>query len=84
MPFGAVQLVATKKLPPIREHAIQIKDYESQCDDILRRSIKDLFEKEEDPIQIIKYKEIYEEFEHTADYCQDVANILEAIIMKNA
>lgn len=80
----AVQLIAQRKLPPIREHAIQIKDYESQCDDILRKSIKDLFHKEKDPIQIIKYKEIYEEFEYTADYCQDVANTLEAIIMKNA
>jgi predicted phosphate transport protein (TIGR00153 family) len=80
----AVVLIANKKLPPIRRHAIKIKDYESQCDDILRVSIKHLFETEKDPIQLIKYKEIYEEFEETADYCQNVANTFEAIIMKNA
>lgn len=80
----AVKLIAKKKLPPIRKHAIKIKDYESKCDDILRHSIKHLFDTETDPIRLIKYKEIYEEFESVADYCQDVANILEAIIMKNA
>ncbi|HLR69510.1 MAG TPA: DUF47 domain-containing protein, partial [Virgibacillus sp.] len=47
-------------------------------------SIKQLFKKEKDPIRIIQYKEIYEELEEVADCCEDVANIFEAIIMKNA
>lgn len=81
---AAVKLIAKKKLPPIRRHAIKIKDYESKCDDIVRESIKHLFETEKDPIRLIKYKEIYEEFENVADYCQNVANTFEAIIMKNA
>lgn len=80
----AVKLIAKKKLPAIREHAIKIKDYESKCDAILRKSIKHLFQVEKDPIRIIQYKEIYEEFEEVADYCQNVANTFEAIIMKNA
>src|SRR5699024_5789393 len=80
----AVKLIAKKKLPPIRKHAIRIKDYESKCDDIIRVSIKHLFDTETDPIRLIKYKEIYEEFEDVADYCQNVANTFEAIIMKNA
>lgn len=80
----AIQLLSSKKLPLIREHAIKIKDYESQCDAILRVSIKHLFEVEKDPIRIIQYKEIYEELEEVADYCQSVANTFEAIIMKNA
>src|SRR5690625_1794484 len=81
---AAVKLIAKKKLPPIRRHAIKIKDYESKCDDIVRESIKHLFETEKDSIRLIKYKEIYEEFENVADYCQNVANTFEAIIMKNA
>lgn len=80
----AVDLLSTKKLLNIRDHAIKIKDYESKCDGILRQSIKHLFATEKDPIRIIQYKEIYENLEDIADYCQSVANTLETIIMKNA
>ncbi|WP_042455101.1 DUF47 domain-containing protein [Neobacillus dielmonensis] len=81
---AAVALLSNKKLPQIREHAIKIKDYESKCDNVLRSSIKNLFNIEKDPIRIIQYKEIYENLEDIADYCQTVANTLETIIMKNA
>ncbi|NRD79472.1 DUF47 domain-containing protein [Bacillus sp. BRMEA1] len=80
----AIELLSAKKLTSIREHAIKIKDYESKCDAILRESIKHLFVVEKDPIRIIQYKEIYEELEEIADYCQSVANTLETIIMKNS
>ncbi|MET3695690.1 hypothetical protein SAMN05877753_102780 [Bacillus oleivorans] len=80
----AVELLSSKKLIQMREHAIKIKDYESKCDGILRQSIKHLFFTEKDPIRIIQYKEIYEELEEIADFCQKVANTFEAIIMKNA
>jgi uncharacterized protein Yka (UPF0111/DUF47 family) len=80
----AVDLLSTKKLLNIRDHAIKIKDFESKCDGILRQSIKHLFATEKDPIRIIQYKEIYENLEDIADYCQSVANTLETIIMKNA
>jgi hypothetical protein len=80
----AVVLLSNKKLTQIREHAIKIKDFESKCDNILRQSIKNLFTVEKDPIRIIQYKEIYENLEDIADYCQSVANTLETIIMKNA
>ncbi|MBY0123146.1 DUF47 domain-containing protein [Bacillus sp. S/N-304-OC-R1] len=80
----SIELLANKKLLQMREHAIKIKDYESQCDIILRQSIKHLFSVEKDPIRIIQYKEIYENMEEIADSCQEVANTLETIIMKNA
>ncbi|AIE59190.1 DUF47 domain-containing protein [Bacillus methanolicus] len=80
----AVDLLSTKKLLKIRDHAIKIKDYESKCDNIQRQSIKYLFSIEKDPIRLIKYKEIYENLEDIADSCQGVANTLETIIMKNA
>jgi uncharacterized protein len=81
---AAVELLAAKKLLNMRDHAIKIKDLESKCDGILRESIKHLFLNEKDPIRIIQYKEIYEELENIADFCQSVANTLETIIMKNA
>ena len=80
----SIELLSSKKLLQIREHAIKIKDYESQCDIVLRQSIKHLFSVEKDPIRIIQYKEIYENMEDIADSCQAVANTLETIIMKNA
>ncbi|MBY0599104.1 DUF47 domain-containing protein [Bacillus bingmayongensis] len=81
---AAVEMLATKKLLNMRDHAIKIKELESKCDGILRESIKSLFANEKDPIRIIQYKEIYEELENIADFCQNVANTLESIIMKNA
>lgn len=80
----AIGLLSSKKLLEIRQHAIKIKDYESKCDGVLRQSIKNLFAVEKDPIRIIQYKEIYESLENIADDCQEVANTLETIIMKNA
>lgn len=80
----SVRLIFTKRLDEIRPHAIKIKDYESQCDEVLRESIKHLFTIETDPIRLIKYKEVYENFEEIADSCQEVANTLESVVMKNA
>jgi predicted phosphate transport protein (TIGR00153 family) len=80
----AVGLLSTKTLPEIRQHAIKIKEYETICDGIWRKSTKHLFDVEKDPIQLIKLKDIYQGFENIADDCQNVANTLEQIIMKNA
>lgn len=79
----AVDLLSAKKLLKIREHTIKIKDFESKCDAILRESIKHLFVVEKNPIRIIQYKEIYEDLENTAGFCQSVANTLETVIMNN-
>lgn len=81
---GAIALLAKNQLLPIREHALKIKEYESECDLILRVSIKQLFQAEEDPIRVIQYKDIYEELENVADCCKNVAKTLTAVIMKNA
>ncbi|MEI4771286.1 DUF47 family protein [Psychrobacillus sp. FJAT-51614] len=80
----AMELLANKKLLQMHEHAILIKDYERKCDEVLRSSIKQLFLKEKDPVRIIQFKDIYEKLEEVADYCQNVATTIEAIIMRNA
>lgn len=77
-------LLNKKKLMDIRPHAIKINDIESKCDDLLRVCIKELFAKEKDPIKIIQYKELYEVLESISDSCEDVADTLETIIMRNA
>lgn len=80
----AIELLTAKKLLNMREHAIKIKEIESNCDYILRASIKQLFTVETDPIRVIKYKQVYEGLEDIADCCKAVANTFETIIMKNA
>jgi predicted phosphate transport protein (TIGR00153 family) len=80
----AMQLLSKKKLVQMRDHAVLIKEYERVCDEILRTSVKQLFINEKDPIRIIQFKDIYEQLEDVADYCQDVANTIETIIMRNA
>lgn len=81
---NALKLLSQKKLLDMRTHAIKIKDYETKCDEILRASIKNLFVDQKDPIKIIQYKELYEMLEEIADSCEDVANTIETIIMRNA
>lgn len=49
-----------------------------------RDALASLFENVKDPILIIKWKEIYEHLENASDRCEDVANILEAIVLKHA
>ena len=80
----AMELLTKKKLVEMRPHAVQIKEYERICDEVLRTSIKHMFIREKDPIRIIQLKDLYELLEDTADYCQDVANNIETIIMRNA
>lgn len=80
----SVGLLNKKKLMDIRPHVIKINDYESECDELLRDCIKDLFGNEANPILIIQYKELYELLEEVSDSCEDVANTLETIIMRNA
>ncbi|PIC96290.1 hypothetical protein CSV69_07360 [Sporosarcina sp. P26b] len=80
----AMELLTKKKLVEMRTHAVQIKEYERICDEVLRTSIKQMFIREKDPIRIIQLKDLYELLEDTADFCQDVANNIETIIMRNA
>ncbi|QPQ36074.1 MULTISPECIES: DUF47 domain-containing protein [unclassified Lysinibacillus] len=80
----AMELLNNKKLVEMRKHAIQIKDYERECDEIFRSSMKQLFIQEKDPMRLIVFKDIYEQFEDIADCCQTVANTIETIIMRNA
>ncbi|MER1985370.1 MAG: DUF47 family protein [Solibacillus sp.] len=80
----AMELLNKKDLVGMRQHAILIKDYERECDEVFRSSIKELFLIEKDPIRVIMFKDLYEQLEEIADYCQNVANTIETIIMRNA
>ncbi len=61
----------------------EIKRLENMADDLSHKAIADLFEKEKDPINLIKLKEIYARMESCMDKCEDLANIIETIVVKN-
>ena len=81
---NAAKFLNRKKLMEMRPHVIRINDLETECDELLRECIKNLFETETNPIRIIQYKELYETMEAITDSCEDVADTLETIIMRNA
>lgn len=69
--------VLTKKI-------IEVNRIEEDGDKISRQAIKDLFRSDLPVLEIIKLREIYESLENTLDACEDVANAVEGIVMKNA
>lgn len=80
----AMALLLDRKLLPIREYTIRINDLETKADEILRTGIRNLLRESQDPIHIMKYKEMYEVLEDVSDRCEDVADTLETIIMRNS
>jgi len=72
------------KLEPISEYCVEVNSLENEADRVCREAISRLFDEEKDPIQLIKWKEIYETLERATDKCEDAANVLESVVMKNA
>ena len=73
-----------KKSETILKHCIEINTLENKGDVILRDAVAKLFEDSTDPIEVIKWKEIYENLETAIDRCEDVANVIEGVVLKNA
>jgi len=66
------------------DHCIEINRLENEADRIGRSAVADLFDTERDPIAVIKLKEVYEFFENTVDSCEDVADVLQNVVVKNS
>jgi predicted phosphate transport protein (TIGR00153 family) len=62
----------------------EIDTMESRADHVMRAAISRLFREEADTRQLIKLKAIYELLESATDKCQDVANVIESLILENA
>ena len=68
----------------ILDACIEINRLENEADAVYRGVIGRLFEKEKDPFTLLKWKEIYELLESATDACEDVANVLEQIVLKSS
>jgi predicted phosphate transport protein (TIGR00153 family) len=71
------------KADDLQTSFMKVNEYENQADDIFDQAVADLFDKEKDPIQIIKLKEVLVGLETATDKCEDAANVLEGILIKH-
>ncbi len=66
----------------IKQHCIVLFDLENQGDDLMRAALAELFKNESNPIEVIKWKEIFERLERATDRCESVANIILGIVIE--
>jgi predicted phosphate transport protein (TIGR00153 family) len=78
----AMRALGTKQ--GISTAAVEINRLENEGDRAHQIALRKLFEEEKDPIQIIKWKEILDFLEEATDRCEDVANVLEGVVVKHA
>lgn len=73
-----------KKPEQIKSYCIEVNRLENMGDQLRDTMIGNLFDKSKDPIHIMKWKEIFQECETILDKCEDVVNIVESIVVKQA
>jgi predicted phosphate transport protein (TIGR00153 family) len=78
---SALEALAEKK--PVQPHAVEINRLENEADRAYQDAIRSLFATETDPIMIIKWKELFDVLEQITDACEDVANVIEGVVVKH-
>lgn len=68
----------------ITQRLVEVHRLENDGDDIYHAAIAELFHEETDPLTVLKWKEIYEKLEAAVDRCENVANIIESVIIKHS
>lgn len=79
-----IELKHMKKSKTLKDKIIKVNQVEDEADIIFRTAMMNLFKQEQNAVEVIKWKEIYELLENTLDACEDVANIIEGVVMKHA
>src|SRR6186997_846301 len=78
------EIVSTLQKPKnITQRLVEIHRLENDGDDIYHAAIAELFREEPDPLTVLKWKEVYEKLEAAVDRCENVANIIESVIIKH-
>jgi predicted phosphate transport protein (TIGR00153 family) len=80
--LDAFKLLARKKYMQITQHTVQINSLENEGDRLMREGIREIFLHPQDPYRDFKMKELYERMEQTTDACEDVADILESVVLR--
>jgi predicted phosphate transport protein (TIGR00153 family) len=77
-------IAALDRHDDVIRYCVEINRLENEADRVARGAIANLFACERDPIALIKFKELYEVLEDATDKAEDVANVLEQIVLKSA
>ena len=77
-------IVKLRHFKDLAPHWIEIHRLENEGDRIVRRAIAELFKNGQDPIEVIKWKDVYALGEKAIDACEDAANVVERIVVKHA
>lgn len=81
----AVKLLPTmKKSEDLLELCVQIGKQENEADALYRKAIADLFRKGNDPLEVMKWRDIFDSLETATDRCADVANVIEGVVLEYA
>jgi predicted phosphate transport protein (TIGR00153 family) len=78
----AFEALGTKR--PVLPYCIEVNRLEEVADQLGRDAVTELFRSESDPVTLLKLKEIYEFLEQTTDACEDVADALQNVVVKNS
>jgi predicted phosphate transport protein (TIGR00153 family) len=73
-----------RDLKSILHHCVEINRLENEADEVLRVALADLFENGADAVDIIKWREIYEQLESSTDRGEDISDVLEGLVLKHA
>ena len=68
----------------VLDYCVEINRLENDADTVARKAIAELFDREHDPIALIKLKELYEVLEMATDKAEDAANVVESVVLKSA
>jgi predicted phosphate transport protein (TIGR00153 family) len=78
-----VALKALERRKGVAEPAVEINRLENEADRAYQEAIQDLFDHETDPITVMKWKELFDMLEQVTDACEDVANVIEGVVVKH-
>ena len=77
-------LRSMKNAQPILQTCVEINQLENEADALLRAALARIFREEKDPLTVIKWKEVFEYLESASDRCEDVAQIVEGVVLEHA
>jgi predicted phosphate transport protein (TIGR00153 family) len=78
-----VAVEALERREGVHERAVEVNRLENSADDVHDEALRRLFEEERDAITLIKWKEVLDLLEEATDRCEDVANVLESVVVKH-
>ena len=82
---AAMPLLRDKKgFPALQQHIVEVHRLENEADALGRSALEQLVNARDDWFEFMRWKEIYELLEDAADLCEDIADVLQTVVVKNA